>query len=150
VDQEAIGWINPSAFLISLLCGPGRIGSFLLVTNEPTAKTNEKTNLKLLRDRLRGRAARFDVMYEFISTRQDRLKVIRGQALMVSSEHTDSLRYADELLDWETQCTVHASTLQTTRDKDRRLEGTGVQPGVSIKRRRSSVAASHIPNAARS
>ena len=149
MDQEAVGWIDPSALVISLLGGPGRIGRFLLVTNEPTAKTKEKANLNLLRDRLRGRAARFDVMYEFIRTRQDRLKVIRGQAL-VSSEHTDSLRCANELLDWETQCTVHASTLQTTRDKDRRLEGTGVQPGVSIKRRRSSVAASHIPNAARS
>jgi hypothetical protein len=113
VDQKAIGWIDPSALLISLLCDPGRIDSFLLVTNEPTAKTKEKTNLNLLR----GRAGRFDVMYEFISTRQDRLEVIFGQALMVSSEHKDSLRCANELLDWETQCTVHTSILQTTRGK---------------------------------
>jgi hypothetical protein len=107
VDQKAIGWIDPSALLIGLLCDPGRIDSFLLVTKEPTAKTKEKTNLNLLR----GRAARFDVIYEFISTRQDRLAVIFGQALMVSSEHKNSLRCANKLLDWETQCTVHSSTL---------------------------------------
>ncbi len=97
VDQKAIGWIDPSALLISLLCDPGRIDRFLLVTNEPTAKTKEKTNLNLLRG---GRAARFDVIYEFISTRQDRLAVIFGQALMVSSEHKNPLRCANELLDW--------------------------------------------------
>ena len=44
VDQKAIGWIDPRALLISLLCGPGRIGSFLLVTNEPTEETKEKTD----------------------------------------------------------------------------------------------------------
>ena len=81
VDQKAIGWIDPSALLISLFCGPGRIGSFLLVTNEPTEETKEKTNLKLLRGRSRSRAARFDVMYEFMSTRQDRLEVLFGQPL---------------------------------------------------------------------
>ena len=51
MDQKAIGWIDPGALLISLFCDPGRIGSFLLVTNEPTEKTKEKTNLKLLRGR---------------------------------------------------------------------------------------------------
>jgi hypothetical protein len=90
VDQQAIDWIDSRALLISLLYGPGRIGSFLLVTNEPTEETKEKTNLKLLRGRSRSRAARFDVMYEFLSTRQDRLKLLFGQALMVSSAMTRS------------------------------------------------------------
>jgi hypothetical protein len=86
----------------------------LLVTNEPTANAKEKTNLNLLR----GRAARFDVIYEFISTRQDRLEVVFGQLFMVSSEHKNSLRCANKLLDWETQCTVHISILEATRDQD--------------------------------
>src|SRR5687768_4849909 len=120
VDQKAIGWIDPRALLIRLLCGPGRIGSFLLVTNEPTEETKEKTNLKLLRGRSRSRAARFDVIYEFMSTRQDRLELLFGQALMVSREHHDSLRCAHKFLDWKTQCTVHTSILQTTIDQDRR------------------------------
>lgn len=115
MDQEAIGWIDPSPLLISLLRGPGRIGSFLLVTNDPTEETKEKTNLKLLRSRSRSRAARFDVMNELMSTRQDRLEVLFGQALMISSEHHDSLRCANELLNRETQNTVHTSILQTTR-----------------------------------
>src|SRR4030095_4203420 len=49
-----------------------------------------------------SRASRFDVMYEFMSTKQDRLEVLFGQALMVSSEHNGSLRCAYEFLDWET------------------------------------------------
>jgi hypothetical protein len=118
VDQKAISWIDPSASLIRLLCDPGCINSFLLVTNEPTAKTKEKTNLNLLRGRLRGRAGRFDVLYELISTRQDRLEVVFGHPLMVRSEHKDSLRCANKLLDGETQCTVHTSILEATRDQD--------------------------------
>jgi hypothetical protein len=114
VDQKAISRIEPRASLIRLLCDPGRINSFLLVTNEPTANAKEKTNLNLLR----VRAARFDVIYEFISTRQDRLEVIFGQLLMVSSEYNNSLRRANKLLDWETQCTVHISNLDATRDQD--------------------------------
>jgi hypothetical protein len=149
MDQKAIGWIDPSALLISLWCDPGR--SFLLLTNEQTEKTKEKTNLNLLRGRLRGRAARFDVMYEFMSTRQDRLEVLCGQALMVSSEPKDSLRCANELLDWETQCMVHTSIPSTSAThsfsygiivllgQKSRLSGGGHRS-----------AAPHIPNAARS
>jgi hypothetical protein len=113
MDQKAIGWIDPSALLIGLSCHPGRIGSFL-VTKEPTSKTKEETILNLLR----GQAAGFDVMYEFMGARQDRLEVLFDQALMVSSEPKDSLSCAHELLDWETQCTVHTSILQTTKGKD--------------------------------
>ena len=98
MDQKAIDGIDPGALSISLLCDPPRIGSFSLVTNALTEKTKEKTNLNFLR----RRAARFDVMHEFMSTRQDRLEVLFDQALMVSSEPKDSLRCAYELLDWET------------------------------------------------
>jgi hypothetical protein len=114
MDQKAIGWIDPSALLIGLSCLPALIGSFLLVTNEPTSKTKEKTNLNLLR----GQAAGFDVMYEFMGATQDRFEVLFRQPLMVSRESNDSLSCAHELLDWETQCTVHTSILQTTRGKD--------------------------------
>src|SRR5678815_1150817 len=105
MDQKAIGWIDPGALLIGLCCDPALIGSLSLVTNEPT----EKTNLKILRGR--ASAARFDVMYEFMGAKQDRLEILFRQPLMVSSESNDSLRCAYELLDWETQCAVHSSII---------------------------------------
>jgi len=73
-----------------------------------------------------------------MSTRQDRLEVLFDQALMVSSEHKDSLRCAYELLDWETQCTVHTSTLQTIRDKDSVSKEPGVQINCRLGRRMRS------------
>ena len=79
MDQKAIGGIDPSALLIGPFCDPTLIGSVLLVTNALTEKTKE--NL------LRSRAARFDVMYEFMGAKQDRLEVLfRQQPFMVSSK----------------------------------------------------------------
>jgi hypothetical protein len=103
MDQKAIGGINAGGLLIGLLCDPTLVGSFSLVTNEPTVKTKEKTNSNLfLRARAHISAARFDVMYEFMGAKQDRLEVLFRQPLMVSGESNDSLRCAYELLDWET------------------------------------------------
>jgi hypothetical protein len=111
MDHEAIGGIDPGALLIGLFCDPTIIRSFSLVTNTPAVKTEEKANLNLLR----GRAARFDVMYEFMGTRQDRLEILFWQSLMVSRESNDSLSCSYELLDWETcQCAIHTLILQTT------------------------------------
>jgi len=103
MDQKAIGGIDPGALLIGLFCHPALLDRFSLVMNATTVKTREKTNLNLLR----SRAARFDVMYEFMGTRQDRLEVLFRQPFMVSSKSHDSRRCAHKFLDWETQCAVH-------------------------------------------
>lgn len=108
MDQKAIGGIDPCVLLIGLFGDPTLIGSFSLVTNTPAVKTEEKANLNLLR----GRAARSDVMYKFMGTRQDRLEVLFRQPLMVSRESNDSLSCSYELLDWETcQCAIHTLIL---------------------------------------
>src|SRR6478736_5790062 len=91
---------------------------FLARHERADSEDTREDKLEPLERPIRGRAGRFDVLYEFISTRQDRLEVIFGHALMVSSEHKDSLRCAYKLLDWETQCTVHTSILEATRDQD--------------------------------